>query len=260
MSTDKHRPLGGGEPVQHHTEPCRFRPRLCRQMRCSVKGAFLAPAILGEGGKHDIDREAKMYCARIAIDRHLVGPIDKFADALPISDAGTIFGQRFGNGYIINFLETTRPLTFEGAGAGHKDHWRALTPGFHHCRNSVGKALRADKTDSRFAGDAGMAIGKMAGDLLMRAVDHLHLAFHKAFKRRIAEPAGQGENMFNAFFLKRPCKQGTTPNFFDLTHHPAFSVSPFWLGFFVWFFSASFLWLSFFGFWRHDARWQGCQR
>jgi hypothetical protein len=39
--------------------------------------------------------------------------------------------------------------------------------------------------------------------------------------------------MFNAFFLKRPCKQGTTPNFFDLTHRSAFSVSPFWLGFFV---------------------------
>jgi hypothetical protein len=53
--------------------------------------------------------------------------------------------------------------------------------------------------------------------------------------------------MFNAFFLKRPCKQGTTPNFFDLTHRPAFSVSPFWLGFFVQFLLASFCWPSFFG-------------
>ena len=64
----------------------------------------------------------------------------------------------------------------------------------------------------------------MAGDLLMRAVDHLHLTFHEAFERRIAESAREGEDMLNAFFLERPCKQSAPSDFSDLTHRLAFSI------------------------------------
>ena len=147
-----------------------------------------------------------MHRPRIAIDRHLVGAVDKFVDPLAIGYADRIFCQRRGNCDVVDFLETASPLTFQRAGAGNKNDRRPFAPGLHHRRHRIGKTLGAYKTHRRFAGDSCVAVSEMAGNLLMRAVDHLHLRFHKAFQRRIAEPAGKGEYMLDALLLKRPRK------------------------------------------------------
>jgi hypothetical protein len=68
-----------------------------------------------------------------------------------------------------------------------------------------------------------MAIGEMSSHLFMRAIYHLHLAFHKPFKRRIAKPAGQSEHMFNTLFLQGTRKQCATPYLFWWRHSAALS-------------------------------------
>ena len=62
-----------------------------------------------------------MYRPGIAIDGDLVGAVDKLIDPFTIGDADRIFGQRFGNGNIIDFLEAAGTLSFQRAGSGYKD-------------------------------------------------------------------------------------------------------------------------------------------
>src|SRR5207253_525030 len=50
-------------------------------------------------------------------------------------------------------------------------------------------------------------VGEMAGNLLVRTIHDAHLAFHEAFKRRIAKAAGQREHVLDALFLDRPREQ-----------------------------------------------------
>ena len=56
-----------------------------------------------------------MNRTRVAVGGHLVGPVNKFIDALTIGDGRAVFGQGFGNGDIIDFLEPAGTLTFQRA-------------------------------------------------------------------------------------------------------------------------------------------------
>ena len=65
-----------------------------------------------------------------------------------------------------------------------------------------------------------MTVGKVAGHLLVRAVDYLHLAFHEAFKGRVAEPAREREDMLDVLFLQRAREKGAAADFADVAHVP----------------------------------------
>ena len=67
---------------------------------------------------------------------------------------------------------------------------------------------------------------QVAGHLLVRAVDYLHLAFHEAFKRRVAEPAREGEDMLDALFLQRAREKGAAADFADVAHVPPETAGP----------------------------------
>ena len=58
----------------------------------------------------------------------------------------------------------------------------------------------------------------MSGDLLMRTIDHRHLAFHEAFERRVAEPACQRKDMVDAFFMKGARQQMATTDVSFIGH------------------------------------------
>ena len=84
-----------------------------------------------------------MHRPGIAVDSDLVGAVDKFIDPLTIGDADRIFGQRFGDGNIIDFLETASPLAFQRAGSGYKDDRRALAPCYPSLRAPRWRTLQA---------------------------------------------------------------------------------------------------------------------
>ena len=56
-----------------------------------------------------------MHRTGIAVGRNLIGTINEFIDPFSIGDGRTIFGQWFGNGDIVNFLEPACPLSFKSA-------------------------------------------------------------------------------------------------------------------------------------------------
>ena len=106
-----------------------------------------------------------------------------------------------GDRDIVNLFESAGPLPPQRARTRDENYRRTLTPGLHDRRHCIGKALRADQTDSRFTREARMAVRQMSRDLFMRAIDHGHLAFHESFERWIAKSAGQREDMIDASFV-----------------------------------------------------------
>ena len=107
------------------------------------------------------------------------------------------FLLRRGRQLLGSGLPTLGRLSLQGPGS------RSFAARLKHRRNGIRKPFGAHQTDRWFAGDPCVAIGQMASDLFMGTVDHRHLTIHKTLKRRVAEPAGKGKYMINAFFLQR---------------------------------------------------------
>ena len=160
-----------------------------------------------------------MHRAGITAGGDLPGAVDEFADSRAVGDADAVLGEGRGDGDVVYFLEAAGAVTLESARTGYEDYRRALPPGFHHRRHRVGKSFRPHQADRRLSGDAGVAVRQVPGDLLVGAVDHRQSAFHESFQRRIAKPAGEGENMLHALFVQRPRQQVAAPDFSFGHHH-----------------------------------------
>ena len=218
VSANQHRVPGLCDQSQDRFQVARIGPGARGRAVGALERPLVAPGILVEGRKHDVDGNAEVDRARISAGRDLPCPVDELSDPLSIGDAFGILGQRCRDLDIVDFLEAAGALTFQRARTGDEDDGRALTPGLHDCRQCVGKAFRTDQADCGFAGDARMAISEVARNLFMRAVDDRHLAFHEAFECRIAEAAGQRKDVLHAFFMQGACEQIASTNASLLTH------------------------------------------
>ena len=63
-----------------------------------------------------------MHRPGITAEGNLVGTVNKLRDSRPICYRSAVFGQRGCNRNIIDFLESTAPLSLKGARTGDENH------------------------------------------------------------------------------------------------------------------------------------------
>jgi hypothetical protein len=146
------------------------------------------------------------------------GSVDEFADPFAVGDLDRVLDQRRCDGHIIDFLEPPAPWRFKVEEPVMKITGLRSPPASSIAGTALANPSGTHQTYGGFAGNPGMAVGQMAGNLLMRAVDDRHLALHEPFKRGVAKASGQGEGMIDAFFLQCPRQQGAATNFAGLVH------------------------------------------
>ena len=218
MSGDHHGTLGTADDAQQAVEFRRIGP--CARCRTggARPGAFFAAGILVEGREHDVDGQADMYRPGIPGCCRLPCAVHELADAFAIGDPGGILHQGCGDGHVVDFLETACALPFQSGRPGHENDRRAFASCLKHGRHGIRESLGSNQADSGLSRDPRVPVGKVTRDLLVRAVDHRHLAFHESLQRRIAEAASQGEDMIHALFLERARQQCTPSNSMCLPH------------------------------------------